>query len=188
MQIIGFGLARLLLLPPVCDRPVPVCRQGASALALLTVALGVGDHPPRSLSRSLVLRARTINRALLTSPLLRPVYLAGWIPNGLVVGCESLFVPLAGRAAGYLYAATAAGMLTGDTLVGRFIPAPGRRRLVEPLRFLLAAPYVLFLTHPPLLPAAGSGSPLPSATQPASPCKNASSTTPARTSAGRSSA
>ena len=90
---------------------------------------------------------------LLGSPLLRPVFLAAWVPNGLIVGCESLFVPFAGRSAGYLFAATAAGMLTGDILVGRFLPAAARTWLVEPLRFLLAAPYVLFFLHP----AAGAG-------------------------------
>lgn len=156
MQIIAFGLGGILLLH-LSVTALFLCAAGASALALVVVVRGVGDHPPRTISRALVLRARTINRALLSSPLLRPVYLAGWIPNGLVVGCESLFVPLAGRTAGYLFAATAAGMLTGDILVGRFIPAQTRRRLVEPLRFLLAAPYVLFLTHPLLLPAAGLG-------------------------------
>ena len=94
---------------------------------------------------------------LLGSPLLRPVFLAAWVPNGLIVGCESLFVPFAGRSAGYLFAATAAGMLTGDIMVGRFLPAAARTWLVEPLRFLLAAPYLLFFLHPALAPAAVLG-------------------------------
>ncbi len=156
MQVIGFGLGGILLLH-LSTTTLFLCAAAASALSLPLVARGVGDHPPRGESRSLVRRTRMVNRALLTSPLLRPVYLAGWIPNGLIVGCESLFVPFAGRSAGYLYAATAAGMLTGDVLVGRFVPARARRRVVGPLRFLLAAPYVVFLAHPSLLPASGLG-------------------------------
>jgi hypothetical protein len=117
------------------------------------VFLGVRSHPPRVTGRSLVRRSRAVNRALLGSPLLRPLFLAGCVPNGLVVGCESLFIPFGGHAAGYLMAVTAAGMLTGDVLVGRVLPAQARTWLIEPLRFLLAAPYVLFLLRPPL-PAA----------------------------------
>jgi predicted MFS family arabinose efflux permease len=49
-----------------------------------------------------------------------------------------------------LFAATAAGMLTGDIAVGRFVPERIRDHLVEPLRFLLAVPYVAFLIHPAL--------------------------------------
>jgi hypothetical protein len=156
MQIAGYGLSGILLL----HLSVAALFRGAavaSAVGVVIVARGVGRHPGRAAGGSVVRRARAINRALLASPLLRPVYLAGWIPNGLIVGCESLFVPLAGRSAGYLFATTAAGMLTGDVLVGRFTSARLRRVLVEPLRFLLAAPYVLFLVHPSLVVAAVLG-------------------------------
>jgi hypothetical protein len=156
MQIAGYGLSGILLL----HLSVAALFRGAavaSAVGVVIVARGVGRHPRRAAGGSVVRRARAINRALLASPLLRPVYLAGWIPNGLIVGCESLFVPLAGRSAGYLFATTAAGMLTGDVLVGRFASARLRRVLVEPLRFLLAAPYVLFLVHPSLVVAAVLG-------------------------------
>ena len=155
MQIVGYALGGILLL--YLDTPVLfLCAAGASALAFLLVVRGVGDHPPRSAGQ-LVRRARTVNRMLLGSPLLRPVFLAAWVPNGLIVGCESLFVPFAGRSAGYLFAATAAGMLTGDIMLGRFLPAAARTWLVEPLRFLLAAPYLLFFLHPALAPAAVLG-------------------------------
>jgi hypothetical protein len=156
MQIVGYALGGTLLLH-LSTTTLFLCAAGASGLALLVVLRGVGDHPPRRASGSLVRRTRTVNRTLLTSPLLRPVYLACWVPNGLIVGCEALFVPFAGRSAGYLYAATAAGMLLGDILVGRFVPDRVRRILVEPLRFLLAAPYLLFLTHPALAPAVAIG-------------------------------
>jgi hypothetical protein len=156
MQIVAYALGGILLL--YLDTPALfLCAAAASTLAFVIVVRGVGDHPPRAAGQPLLRRARAVNRALLGSPLLRPVFLAGWVPNGLIVGCESLFVPFAGRSAGYLFAATAAGMLTGDILVGRFLPAAARTWLVEPLRFLLAAPYVLFFLHPPVVLAAGLG-------------------------------
>jgi hypothetical protein len=72
------------------------------------------------------------------------VYLSMWVPNGLVVGCEALFVPYAPHAAAALFVAAALGMLIGDMAAGRFLPSRLRRRSVTPLRFLLAAPYLLF--------------------------------------------
>lgn len=99
----------------------------------------------------------TATYAATGNSVLRPVFLAGCVPNGLVVGCESLFVPFGGHRAGYLLAVTAAGMLCGDIVVGRVLPAAARTWLVEPLRFLLAAPYVLFLLDPPLPVALGLG-------------------------------
>ena len=62
------------------------------------------------------------------------------MPNGLVVGCEALIVPFAGDGAGFLFAATAVGMLAGDVLMGRVVPPQWRDRLVEPARLLLAVP------------------------------------------------
>ncbi|MEU4291426.1 hypothetical protein AB0E63_24625 [Kribbella sp. NPDC026596] len=47
--------------------------------------------------------------------------------DGLMVGCEALFVPYAGPRAGWLLAAGAAGMMTGDLVVGRFLTRTGRR-------------------------------------------------------------
>jgi predicted MFS family arabinose efflux permease len=72
------------------------------------------------------------------------------VPNGLVVGCEALIVPYAGTRAGFLFAATALGMLAGDVLMGRVIPPDLRDRLVEPARFLLAVPWLPFLFQPSL--------------------------------------
>jgi hypothetical protein len=152
MQVAGYGLGGLLL-AGLTTSGLFLVAAGASAVAVLVVYLGVADHPPRVTGESMVRRSREVNRALFGSPLLRPVFIAGCVPNGLVVGCESLFVPFGRHAAGYLLAATAAGMLVGDITVGRVLPAAARTWLVEPLRFLLAAPYVLFLFHPPL-PAA----------------------------------
>jgi len=85
-----------------------------------------------------------------SSPARRYVYLAQWLPNGLIVGCESLFVSYAPRHAGLLFSCAAAGMLAGDTLAGRVWPERWRPRLAAPLRLLLAGPYLIFALHPAL--------------------------------------
>jgi predicted MFS family arabinose efflux permease len=72
------------------------------------------------------------------------------VPNGLIVGCESLFVSYSPRHAGTLFACTAVGMLAGDTLAGRFVSERWRDRLGPWLRLLLACPYLVFFAHPPL--------------------------------------
>lgn len=149
MQIIGYGLAGILLIR-LSTTDLFLCAAAASAGALALVACGVREHPVRATGHNMLHRAQTVNRALLGSALLRPILLANWVPNGLIVGCESLFIPLAGRHAGYLYAATAAGMLAGDVLVGRFVPEQVRDQWLGPLRFLLAAPYLAILTQPPI--------------------------------------
>ncbi len=148
MQIVGYGLGGLLLLSFTTSQLF----LGAAATCLVGLALvrfGIGDHPPRATGAA-VRRSRAVNRLLLGSPVLRPVYLALWVPNGLVVGCEALIVPYAGTGAGFLFAATAIGMLAGDVLMGRVIPPAMRDRLVEPARLLLAVPWLPFLLQPPL--------------------------------------
>ncbi len=73
-----------------------------------------------------------------------------WVPNGLIVGCEALFVPYAPGSASVLFMAAALGMLTGDIVTGRLIPPRSRERLLTPLRLLLALPILLFaLPLPP---------------------------------------
>jgi predicted MFS family arabinose efflux permease len=77
------------------------------------------------------------------------VYAGLWLPNGLIVGCEALFVPFAPSGAGLLLAGSALGMLAGDVLAGRFLPPSWRRRLAPGLRLLLAVPYLPFALRPP---------------------------------------
>jgi MFS family permease len=151
MQIVGYGLGGLLLLALTTSQ-LFLGAAACSFLALLLVRFGLGDHPPRASGKA-VERSRAVNRLLLGSPVLRPVYLALWVPNGLVVGCEALIVPYAGERAGFLFAATAIGMLAGDVLMGRVIAPDRRDRLVEPARFLLAIPWLFFLLQPGLVVA-----------------------------------
>jgi predicted MFS family arabinose efflux permease len=59
-----------------------------------------------------------------------------------------MYVPYAGDLAAVLFVAGAAGMLTGDLIVGRFVPPAALDRLITPLQALLAVPYLLFFLHP----------------------------------------
>ena len=70
------------------------------------------------------------------------------MPNGLVAGCEALFVPYAGESAAFLFVAGALGMLVGDVLMGRILSPAQQRRAVGSLRFLLAIPFLIFLWQP----------------------------------------
>ena len=141
MQIVGYGLGGLLLLAFTTSQ-LFLGAAAACLVALVLIRLGIRDHAPRASGKA-VQRSRAVNALLFRSPVLRPVYLALWVPNGLVVGCEALIVPYAGKSAGFLFAATALGMLAGDVLMGRVIPPELRDRLVEPARFLLAVPWLL---------------------------------------------
>lgn len=151
MQIVGYGAAGALLLV-LSTSQVFLVAAALAGLAAVVVRFGIGDRPPRAAGPVLA-RTRAVNRELLGSGTLRPLYLCLWVPNGLIVGCEALFVAYAGERAGYLFAAAAAGMLTGDVVVGRFLPAATRDRLIGPLRLLLAAPYLLFWFDPGLAAA-----------------------------------
>ena len=155
IQVLGNAVGALLL---VSFTPVDLFAVSAAALLLSAGILRarLADHPPRA-KGPVVARTRAVNRLLLGSPIVRPVLLMGWIPNGLIVGCEALYIPYAPRHAGYLFAAGAVGMLTGDIVVGRFLPEPVRQRLVVPLRLLLAVPFLVMFTDPPVVVAALAG-------------------------------
>ena len=156
MQVVGYGVGGLALLW-LSPRGLFIAAAIADLVCLVNVRLGIRDRSARGGDgRNVVRRTATVNRRLLGSPVTRPLYLAMWVPNGLIVGCESLFVPYGhsghsghGAIAGYLFAATAAGMMVGDLTVGRFVPPARRDRLIEPLRLLLAVPYALFFLSPP---------------------------------------
>ncbi|GAA0321554.1 MFS transporter [Actinoallomurus spadix] len=149
MQICGYAVGGGLV---TALSPRGTLLTGA-ALYLVTAAVarsGLTARPPRAAGRPSITATWRTNARLWSSPPRRYVYLALWVPNGLIVGCESLFVPYAPRHAGLLFAFAAGGMLLGDTLTGRFVPPGWRRRLDAPLRLLLAAPYLVFAAHPGL--------------------------------------
>ncbi|MBC2905943.1 MFS transporter [Streptomyces cupreus] len=148
MQIIGNGVGAVLL---AVMSPSWLFAVAATVglCSGLTSRYGLADRPARAAGK-VVERSRRVNRELLTSPVLKPLYLMMWVPNGLVVGCEALFIPYATDDAGYLLAAGAVGMLLGDIVVGRFVPEALRDRLILPLRALLAVPFLVFPLAPPV--------------------------------------
>jgi predicted MFS family arabinose efflux permease len=150
MQVVGYGLGGLALLW-LSPRDLFLVAALADAVCLVNLRLGLRDRPARGRGTgNVVRRTARVNRLLLGSAVTRPLYVAMWVPNGLVVGAEALYVPYGhGSVAGYLFAAAAAGMMAGDLVVGRFVPHRLRDRLIGPLRITLAAPYLLLLLSPP---------------------------------------
>jgi hypothetical protein len=149
MQILGFALGAGLvavLSPRGTLLVSALLYLVAAAVALLRLA----PRPPRADGRPSVAETWRVNAHLFSSPARRYVYLAMWVPNGLIVGCEALFVPYTPENAGVLLAFAACGMLVGDTVAGRFIPPYWRRRLESWLRLLLAVPYLGFVFTPAL--------------------------------------
>lgn len=149
MQICGFAVGGVLV--TTLSARGTLLTGAALYLAAAAVArLGLSGRPPRTAGRPSVTETWRTNALLWSSVPRRYVYLALWVPNGLIVGCESLYVPYAPRHAGLLFACAALGMLAGDTLTGRFLPRRWRERLGAPLRLLLAVPYLVFALHPGL--------------------------------------
>ncbi|WP_411111139.1 MFS transporter [Streptomyces sp. c-19] len=148
-QIGGFATGGVLiaLLSP---RGAVLVGAGLYLAAALLARVGLGARPPRAKGRASVAETWRTNRRLWSSPARRRCYLALWVPNGLVVGCESLFVPYDPERAGLLFACGALGMLAGDTVIGRFVPARLRGRIRFPLQALLAAPFLVFALDPAL--------------------------------------
>ncbi|MFC7103300.1 hypothetical protein ACFQQB_24415 [Nonomuraea rubra] len=153
MQVAGFatGGALLTLLTPGTCLLLAAALYVTSALA---TRLGLTARPPRSSGRLSVSATWRTNALLWSSRSRRLTYLGLWLPNGLVVGCESLYVSYAPGAAGTLFACAALGMFVGDVVVGRLVPPAWRPRLAVPLRLLLAVPYLLFVLRPGVAPAA----------------------------------
>ncbi|MFJ8793049.1 MFS transporter [Streptomyces sp. NPDC102462] len=147
MQITGYAAGGVLVavLSPRASLLLAAVLYLAAALAL---RLGLTARPPRAVGRPSVAETWRTNAVLWSARPSRLTYLGLWIPNGLVVGCESLYVSYAPDAAGTLFACAALGMLAGDVTVGRLLPGPLRARLATPLLVLLAAPYVIFALRP----------------------------------------
>ena len=172
-QIIGLGIGGAILAALPARRLLL-----AAGLALLVAALvaRLGLHPrpartaradPRTGARTATKAGRGIVRAtmagnleLLADRTVRGLLLAQWLPAWFVTGGEALIVPYAGSlglppsAASPLLAATPAGMLLGDVIVGRFCRPAARQRLAFPLAALMGVPLLALAFRPPLPVAA----------------------------------
>ncbi|MFI6394990.1 MFS transporter [Nonomuraea sp. NPDC050540] len=152
-QICGFALGGLLV-TVVSPRGALLAAAVLALAAALISGSGLSRRPARAPGRPSVAATWRTNVRLWSSAPRRYVYLALWVPNGLIAGCEALFIPYAPGHAGLLFALAAFGMLTGDMLVGRLLAPRWRERLAVPLRLLMAVPYLIFLLEPAPLPAA----------------------------------
>ncbi|MFG2000802.1 MFS transporter [Spirillospora sp. NPDC048911] len=149
MQICGFATGGVLV-TFLSPRGTLLAGAGLHLTAAAIARFGLTRRAPRAEGRPSITQTWRSNARLWSSVPRRYVYLANWLPNGLIVGCEALFIPYAPHDAGLLLALAAAGMLFGDVMTGRFVSARWRVRLAPYLRLLLATPYLLFALHPPL--------------------------------------
>ncbi len=146
-QVVGYAIGGLLL-TALSTTQAFLLAAALSVLAVPVLRYGVAERSPRRSARAGLAETVRGNRLLLSRRDTRTLLLALCVPNGLVVGCEALFVPYAGERAGWLLVAGAAGMMAGDLLVGRLLTPAGRRRSNTALRVLLAAPFLLFALEP----------------------------------------
>ena len=171
-QIIGLGIGGAIL--AALPAPRLLLAAGLSLLAAAVVArLGLRPRPARTAGRpaahskparrangraprGIVRATMAGNLELLADRTVRGLLLAQWLPAWFVTGAESLIVPYAGSlglppsAASPLLAATPAGMLLGDVVVGRFCRPAARQRLAFPLAALMGVPLLALAFRPPL--------------------------------------
>ncbi|MFD3564167.1 MFS transporter [Streptomyces sp. NPDC058686] len=146
-QMAGFATGGVLL-ALLSPRDCLLLAAALYVMSALVTRFGLTARAPRSAGRPSVAATWRTNALLWSSRPRRLAYLGLWVPNGLVVGSDSLYVSYAPGAAGTLYAVGALGMLAGDMALGRLVPPAVRPRLATPLRLLLAAPYLFFVLRP----------------------------------------
>jgi len=158
-QVVGAAVGGLLL--AVAGPGGALWLTAASCvLSAVIVRFGLAERPARSAGGPGAVRETwRVNRALLTDPAIRALLLAQWLPGVLMVAAEGVVVPYAaglgrGSSAGVVLAAAAAGMLTGEFVVGRFVAPAVRERLTPWLALLLGVPLIGFVLRPGVVLAA----------------------------------
>ncbi|NED75017.1 MFS transporter [Streptomyces sp. SID9944] len=152
-QVLGFAGGGMLI--------AAVGAQGALWITAATCLASAGllrlrlaDHPRRRTGASAgISETWQVNRALLGRPAIRALLLAQWLAPALMVGAEGVLIPYAAQvgapdAAGLLFTAVAAGMFTGNLIVGRLVRPADRERLARPLALALGLPLLGFAPHP----------------------------------------
>ncbi|OEJ21720.1 hypothetical protein AR457_37320 [Streptomyces agglomeratus] len=152
MVILGYAIGAVLV-RYLSSQEVFAVATALTGVGLIIVAVTVREHSIRLTRRPGLRQTWTTNIELFSHSGQRALLLNLWVPNGLIVGCEALFISYAPNHAGVFLAAGSAGMLLGDLTVGRLLTAEQRRRCAFALRLLLAVPYLLFAIHPPVLVA-----------------------------------
>jgi len=146
MQVTGYAVAGSLVV--VLGTKGAFLAAVAMNLIGAACCLGLRPRPARALAAAVHPSSLHRTRTLLANPAIRGTLLGHWLPNGLVVGAEALYVPYAGDHAGGLFVSAALGMAAGDLAVGRFTGPATRSRITGPLYVLLAVPYLAFPAHP----------------------------------------
>lgn len=109
MQVVAFA-AGALLLRVLATTGLFLFAAALMIGAAAVLLAGVRARPIPARPGNLLAETHRVNAHVLGSPILRPIMLSAWIPNGLIVGCEALFIPYGGKAwSGFLFAAAAAG-------------------------------------------------------------------------------
>lgn len=126
------------------------------SLRLRLLPLPAAAPSPGGRVGRLALRAGwTGNRRLLADSSVRLLLLARWLPPAFAVGAESLLIPYtrargwSAGTSGLLLACLPLGMLAGNLVLGRFVPAGWRQRLIVPLMTVLGLPFLLLLAPDP---------------------------------------
>ncbi|MFJ3231126.1 MFS transporter [Streptomyces sp. NPDC086787] len=148
MSILGYA-AGAVLVGFLSPQGIFIAAAALTATGSVVVTATVREHSIRLTRRPGLRQTWTTNIALFSHPGRRALLVNLWVPNGLIVGCEALFIPYDLELAGVLLAAGSAGMLVGDLAVGRLLSADRRRRAAFALRLLLAVPFLVFALHPP---------------------------------------
>ncbi|MFJ6479206.1 hypothetical protein ACIQK6_03520 [Streptomyces sp. NPDC091682] len=93
-----------------------VVAAALTALGTVVAAVTVRERSIRFTRRPGLRRTWTTNVELFAHPGRRRLLVNLWVPNGLIVGCEALFLSYDPGRAGVFLAAASAGMLLGDLL------------------------------------------------------------------------
>jgi hypothetical protein len=149
MQVVGFAAGGGIL-ATLGARGGLWIAVGLAAAACVIDGCGVRAYPAASDTRGSVRETLRTSRLVLTDARIGRLLLAQWLPNGLIVGAEALFIPYTGHHAAILFTAAAAGLLAGDLLAGRWIAPQRRASAARLLYVLLAIPYLGFALGPPL--------------------------------------
>lgn len=112
MQIGGFALGGLLV-ATLSARGTLLVAAGLYLTGAVVARFGLVRRPPRAAGRPSAAETWRINAVLWSSGPRRRVYLALWVPNGLIVGCESLFVPYSPSTPGFSSASPRWGCSSG---------------------------------------------------------------------------
>lgn len=153
-QMVGYSLGAVLMAGGT-TQGVFVLASGLCVIASVST-LWLPVLSPRSARGPGLRETWDANRRLLALPGARPLLLSLVVPNGMIVGCEALFVAFEHTEGGpgVLFTAGALGMLIGDVIVGRYLSLRGRLGGHHVLRFTLALPFIAFALEPPLWVAA----------------------------------